>query len=598
MGNYSVVSPTGAISSLFGGNRFTPFPTGKPNSSTGFAQAGSTNIHNDTIYDISTTNLIDQTSLYDSMQLTAAHFAYLKDLGVYPNNRLMVARRFPGPVGNDLTAIKSFPIATLISWVDNDSDFMDISFGEHWIPAKASFEDVLNSIGKDTTLSNDNRAGNSTIGAKLAAGAALIPLPGLMEGLQQKIFVEMGLAASASNTDIILPVGDPNLIKQGMQRQTIDRGEAGSGLKCDFKIKMKVEYEQKYINGVDPTLAYFDLISNVLSFATSDARFMYTQAFATGTKDILGGLISGDINIIQQTITKFLNSFITVVSAHANKIIDALKDKSTKATSATESPDKITIKDVLTNTLGAIIGKYKIAILGIISSLTGVASTPWHITIGNPLRPYFSSGDMWMDEVSMKMGPVLSWNDLPANITVEFTLKPARNLGAQEIFNRFNTGRARTYQRDPDIASANSNQVAKDDDNVTQQNTAHGAAPVSSSDNTNNATPTTSTQTSGNFVASGAQTSAPTPTTPINNGAAWSQGTVLNKGSNNQQGVKITWKVTQGSKQGLYDATWDLADGGQDASTYNDYGAALSKAKEQASSEFDTALADKGLSPI
>ena len=488
MGNYSVVDG-GQLTSLFKNAKFTPYPSGV-DPSTGLATGGLTNIHNDNIYDVSITNLIDKTSVYPSMLLTAAHFAYLKDLGVYPNNRLMVARRFPGPVGNDLTAIKVSPLATLVSWVDNDSDFMDISFGEHWIQAKASFEEVLNSIGKDTTLSGDNRKGNSVMGTNLAAGAMVIPLPGLMEGLQQKLFVDMGLAATASG-DIILPVGDPNLIKQAMQRQTIDRGEPGSGLKCDFKIKMKIEYEQKYINGVDPTLAYFDLISNVLSFATSDARFMYTQAFANGANNILGGLISGDINAIQETVKKFLDKFITIVSGYAKTIADAINNmgKSTQATTKNASTTTTTekVSEFLKNTLGAIIGKYKMAILGIISSLTGVASTPWHITIGNPLRPYFSSGDMYMDEVSMKMGPVLSWNDLPANITVEFTLKPARNLGAQEIFNRFNTGKARTYVRNPDIASSNTSQVVTQDaNNITQQNTAHGPAPVSSSDNTTN----------------------------------------------------------------------------------------------------------------
>ena len=178
MGNYSVVSGTGQITSLFKNARFTPFPNSMDNT-TGNVTSALTNIHNDSAYDVSITTLIDQTAKYPSMMLTSAHFAYLKYLGVYPNNRLLIARRFPGPVGNDLTAIKASPLATLVSWVDNDSDFMDISFGEHWIPAKASFEDVLNSIGKDTTLSNDNRKGNSSIGTSLA-GAMVIPLPGLL----------------------------------------------------------------------------------------------------------------------------------------------------------------------------------------------------------------------------------------------------------------------------------------------------------------------------------------------------------------------------------------------------------------------------------
>ena len=491
IGNYSLPSNTGQLTSLFKNAKFTPYPVGTPDKNTGFAQSGSKDIHNNDIYDVSVINIMDKTEKYTSMHLSPAHFAYLKDLGVYPNNRLMVARRFPGPVGNDLTAINTAPLATLISWVDNDSDFMDISFGENWIPAKASFESVLNDIGRDTTLSRDNATGNAGIGTALAGGVSTIPLPGLMEGLQQKLLISLGIAPDAPNTDIILPVGDPNLIKQGMQRQTVERGEPGSGLKCDFQIKMKVEYEQKYINGIDPTLVYFDLISNVLSFATSDARFMYTEAFATGTNNILTDLISGDIGAIQASISKFVDTFIKTIKTYGNNLAEVIsgisKEYASNQKKSFDEKTKGSIETILKNTLGAVIGKYKIAILGIISSLTGVSSTPWHITIGNPLRPYFSSGDMWMDEVEMKMGPVLSWNDLPSNIIIEFTLKPARPLGAQEIFNRFNTGRARTYVRNPDIASSNTSQVVTQDANNTKdQQTAFGQAKVSSSNNLDN----------------------------------------------------------------------------------------------------------------
>lgn len=488
MGNYSVISLTdGSVTSLFKNARFTPFPTGNPDPKTGFMPRGSLDIHNDDVYDISITSIMDYTVQFDSMSLIPAHFAYLKNLGVYPNNRLMVARRFPGPVGNDLTAIKSFPLATLISWVDNDADFMNISFGEKWVDAKASFEEILgngsagDSIGKDLTLpGSDNRKGMASLGTVLVGGAGAVVLPGLMEGLQQKLFVALGLANDTpDNTDIILPVGDPNLIKEGKMRETIPKGKPGSGLKCEFEIKMKVEYEQKFINGVDPTLVYFDLISNVLSFATTDARFMYTQAFATGADNILGGLISGDVSAIQQTISKFIDKFKEVVDTYAKNIADIINNYKTGSPSTKDKITSDAISTVLKNTLGAVIGKYKVAILGVISALTGNASTPWHITIGNPQRPFFSSGDMYMDKVNMIMGPILSFNDLPANITIEFTLRPARNLGAQEIFNRFNTGKGRTYKRNPDFASSNSGKsVLGADNNTTQQNTAFGPRPI------------------------------------------------------------------------------------------------------------------------
>jgi len=44
-------------------------------------------------------------------------FAYLKDVGVYPNNRIIICRRFDSAVGNDLTQVADEPISTIISWI-------------------------------------------------------------------------------------------------------------------------------------------------------------------------------------------------------------------------------------------------------------------------------------------------------------------------------------------------------------------------------------------------------------------------------------------------------------------------------------------------
>ncbi len=473
MGNYSVVSPTGAIKSLFGRNSFWPFPTGT--NVNGHTTGTNTNIHNDDVYDISTVSIINYTAndALKAMRLTAAHFAYLKNEGVFPNNRLIVARRFAAPVGNDLTAVTTAePLATLISWVPADNNFLDIIIGEKWMEADGTFETILNSFGRDMTLGDDNRKGMGSLGTIAAGAFGAIPLPGLMEGLQRQLFVKLGIAGSQS----VLPSGNPNLIKEAKRRVTIDKGSAGSGLICQFSVKMKVEYEHKYINGVDPTLVYLDIIGNALSFATSDSQFMYNHAFAKGANNIITNLMSGDLNTVQQTLTKWITAFVGVLSDYISKIIAAITTIANPNPSANNNTTLATgIKELFVSTVGAVIGKYKVAIMGVISALTGVASTPWHVTIGNPKRPFFCSGDMYMDNVQMSFGPILAFNDLPSTIIIEFELKNARNLGAQEIYNRFNTGIGRSYLRLPDINSSNSSiagltQAADRETNIQQTN--------------------------------------------------------------------------------------------------------------------------------
>jgi len=126
-------------------------------------------------------------------------------------------------------------------------------------------------------------------------------------------------------------------------------------------------------------------------------------------------------------------------------------DSTTKSGDSTSGDSQISdgftnLSEKLIKTLGkGIIAKYKVRIASVISAWTGSSSAPWHVTIGNPKKPFFSSGDMVCESVTLKFGAVLSFNDLPSTIDVKIKLKPARNLGLQEIFERFNTGAGRSY---------------------------------------------------------------------------------------------------------------------------------------------------------
>ena len=42
--------------------------------------------------------------------------------------------------------IAKSPISTLISWVPDNQDFFDFTFGEEWEQSKTSFTDIMNSI--------------------------------------------------------------------------------------------------------------------------------------------------------------------------------------------------------------------------------------------------------------------------------------------------------------------------------------------------------------------------------------------------------------------------------------------------------------------
>jgi len=461
IGTYKVVGSK-AVKSLFvGGGQFSPYPS-SANAETGSVTSirNASDIHNDDMNDTSISSLVNYTRSYPSMKLDYADFAYLKDVGVYPNNRLIIARRFPAGVSNDLTSIKSSPMSTLISWVKDGDDFISVNYSEVWEDAPASFEDVLNKIGEDVKAS-DNNMGN--LGGAAASAFNAIPFPGFMEGIQYQVMKNMGLTDAGIGNS---PLGNPNLIREAKMRKTLGKGEAGAGLKASFSIKMTVEYEQKFINGVDPTLVYMDIIQNALTFGTSDSAFQFSSAFGEGVTGIIKDLISGDIGAIASAIQKFVTSLLDAIATVGKQIIDALVDPPKDDQKPSSGQIFDAVKKAFAATIGHVISKYKIKLIGIANALTGSNSTPWHVTIGNPKKPIFSSGDMLCKEVSLTVGKNLAFNDLPSYIKIEFTLENARNLGAQEVFNRFNTGKGRSYVRlnksfveSPDITFATASET-------------------------------------------------------------------------------------------------------------------------------------------
>jgi hypothetical protein len=265
-----------------------------------------------------------------------------------------------------------------------------------------------------------------------------------MEGIQYEVMKQMGLTDAGIGNS---PLGNPNLIRKAKRRETVDKNSAGSGLSATFTVKMEVEYEQKFINGVDPTLVYLDIIQNALTFGTSDAAFQFSSAFATGTSNIIGKLISGDLIAIAQALTEFVEKLLNAITKKGKEIIDNLinppKDDAKPSTDAIFDA----VKKAFASTVGHVISKYKLRLIGIANALTGSPSTPWHVTIGNPKRPIFSSGDMFTKSVELTLGKTLAFNDLPSSIKIVFSLTNARPLGASEIFNRLNTGRGRSYKR-------------------------------------------------------------------------------------------------------------------------------------------------------
>lgn len=419
-----------SYNSIFNKNKFYYRPTSADNSKSLFWSNENKSLHNtggDDIYDVRTNSIIDYTDQYPAMRMKPEDFAYLKDLGVYPNNRLIVARRFSNPVSDDLTSENmNEPISTLVSWYNKFP--LEVTFSEEWEEGSGDF----------LSLFDEMFGGVGTKRGMQAVGSFLDKIgkfPGFSEGLQFQILNALGVDTGFGMQNI--PSGDPNLIQESKKRIV------GNSLRCDYSINFETTYEQKFISDNDPTLVYLDIINNVLRFGSSESKF-YIDSKGGDNKltQFLNKFKSGDpfgaildfLKAVGKAILNLGESLIGLVKGGIQAIGDGDFD----------SLGSI-VGTAVQSISGPIVSKFRVTLSGVISSLTGEASTPWHITIGNPKSPIFCSGDMLCQNVKIELGETLAFNDLPSRIKISFTLKNARNLGIQEIFRKYNCGKGRSY---------------------------------------------------------------------------------------------------------------------------------------------------------
>jgi hypothetical protein len=407
-------------------------------------------------------SIIDHFNKYPSFGMKFTHFAYLKKLGVYPNNRLIIARRYPAPVPDNMFDTGGMaPIATVVSWMDPKESLLEISFNEKWEDATESLMDIFKEI-----LSND-------FGVKLDPP---MPLPGFTVGLQYAIMNALGITNSGPDN---VPQGNPNLVHETMRRRVPGDDLGGSGLESDFKIKMVCEYEQKYIGKVDPIVGYLDVIGNLLMMGTSEEEYLLTGGASEQIQNLFDLAKEGKWRELAESI---IQAIVEGIDKLINKVQEALAVSGggggggnggeggvaeyDNTYGGGEEPVESNILGVFTTALGSIaddvlsgiFSKYKIKMQAAIAAMSGMPNGPWHIMMGNPKNPFFVSGDMVCTKVTIDFKSELAYNDLPQEYTATLEFKPARNHGRAGIGSMLNQGKGRIYGTPPkDTYAANGN---------------------------------------------------------------------------------------------------------------------------------------------
>lgn len=378
-----------------------------------------------------------------ALKLKSTDFSYLRDIGVFPINRLMILRRFEEGVvvPKDLQLLNAEPVSTVIGWVKDENEFLSFNFNEVWVHQGS--DKMLHLLLNDMI--------SKSFGIHLDQ---IVPIPGWGIGFVFGILNRLGIT-DYNKTN--LPIGDPNVLKQSITRDVEE-----FGLNSNFSFKLETVYEQKYIGDIDMTVSTMEILNNLLIMGTSDTNFIgktdskIIANLRTATNDPTN--LSAWVNLISKIVT----GFISAIAGEIRELISG-SNEDTSGTSTEEgdqsrnatrpsAPDqgallsKLFGSSILKSILKSTVGRYVWPLRGSIAMLTGEAATPWHLTIGNPYAPLFSMNNVHVSDVAVKHHGEMQYNDIPQFIDVTVDMKQGRSMGKQEIYDMFGINYKRVYK--------------------------------------------------------------------------------------------------------------------------------------------------------
>jgi hypothetical protein len=384
---------------------------------------------------------------YPALQLRFQDFVYCKNLGVLPNNRLIVLRRFRNGVPDNLfnhhanklnKGESTFmqPIATMVSWLKPEENFISMSFSEQW---RTNQQADIFSLFKEAyqQVSGGNKGAQDKSGDFFNTELLNFSDTGVIYSILNALgYDTKGSDGTSPYTNE--PGGNPNLV-----RNSATRVVGGGGLSSNVGFTLKFEYEMRYIRGVDPGIAMLDLISNSFRMGTSVSQFRLDMSVLKSEN--LKKIINNDFQIEWE---KFAPQFMSIMGNVYKETTDFLangyKYAKKVVTGGTEVLSDETQKFV-DGTAKHIISRYREAIKAALSAETGMASGIWHVTIGNPKNPVISCGDLVITTSTLELGKELGYNDFPTTFSYSITLASARERGRNELERIFNAGRGRVY---------------------------------------------------------------------------------------------------------------------------------------------------------
>lgn len=400
----------------------------------------------------------NENGAFSAVPYTASDFLWCKYYGKVPNNRMLTLRRYAMPIEDNLLIHKDkgplVPVAQAITWYGEDlgnslTNVLNLSWGLKWDTRSAKVQDIAgNEISVDDIAK--------------AVGLSGPENKKLVEILKSQIF------SSGDTVDILklsgYDVEVQNYIKQAYSDDgpywnrilgpvnAIDRTLIRDrGFPDQQPIKLIFEYSLRAYGGVNPKIAFLDLLSNFLSLTYNNApfwgggvRYFQKTGVTVPGLAIENEMLKGDVyGGIQAGLTQMANQ----ANQNLEELVNLAKNIKSGAITTNEDIENARadldkrfqagpVEKILSQHMGEIMKKPLIYR----AVLDGRAVGEWHLAVGNPMNPIAMIGNLCLDSVKMDVGDTLGIDDFPTEFKFTVTLKHGRPRAKQDIESMFNLG--------------------------------------------------------------------------------------------------------------------------------------------------------------
>ena len=458
-------------------------------------------------------NKNDKTSPLGQARYKYADFMYCKDLGKFANNHLLTLRRFAFPVGDNIYTEAAMgkqnnnwstmgDIGRLVTWFGNDDnkleDILKYDYVATWKELNSEINRVNSKEGEGADAPGTTK--NLFNKAILAIGQTNYSyIKALTKGTNPALtlpFMSVPIPAGQYQNDPVVLGQNYDAHKVYEPANTIRSTNIYDGeLKFNQEFSITFNYTLRAYDNINPKAAFLDLLGNIMVVTYRRGRFW------GGENSILG--VSRDKsmwNTANNIIKKGSDTAKTFTSQLLNgdtqEAVNTLKGEwSNLYEKSKELVDNLLNNTDLTKLATNIFNNGIDAVTGILqnhlgrpaiyqfnSILDGDLTGLWHLTVGNPLNPIMSIGNLIMTKAEVQHYGPLGIDDFPTGLKVTVSLKHAQPRDSARIERMYTKGLGTIYQSLNSIKDINKVYSVK---NVASTNN-KAAANNNTSNNTNN----------------------------------------------------------------------------------------------------------------